>query len=345
MSIEDKKLLISISTGTLVKVVLVGLGLVVLYMVRDILLILLVSMLLASAMDPLVDWLYRRAKFPRGLSVILVYLVFISFIGMVIYFLIPPIVEQFRDLSGRLADFRQDITRQTSVVFQVLDQLGVAKGFSSLGENFANISSNFLQTTLGVFSGLVQVVAVLAISFYLISSDSGMKNFIKSLVPYKHQAHATVLTEKIQHKIGFWLLGQLILSGFIFLLTYLGLSILGVKSALALALLAGLLEIVPYLGPILSAIPAIFVAFVQSPPLALFVLGLYIVVQQVENYVLVPKIMGKTVGANPVIILVAVLVGFKIAGILGMLLAVPIVAAVSAFLADMRETREREAQS
>ena len=162
------------------------------------------------------------------------------------------------------------------------------------------------------------------------------------MVPFKHQAYSTALTDKIQNKIARWLLGQLILSGFIFLFTYIGLSVLGVRSALALALLAGLLEIVPYLGPILSAIPAVFVAFVQAPPLALFTGLLYLVVQQVENYVLVPKIMGRTIGANPVVILVAVLVGFKLAGIVGMLLAVPVVSAIQVFLDDFREMRDHK---
>lgn len=340
---QPKQFLVNISTGALVKIVVFVLLLVALYTVRDIILTILIAMVLASSMDPLVDWLYRKTKFPRGLSVILTYLVFITLIATIIYFVIPPMVTQFRELGSRLADFRTEFT-PGSTFRKVMDQLGITQGFSTLGQGFAKLTANFFQTTLGVFSGIIQVIAVLAISFYLISSEHGMKNFVKSLVPFKHQAYAIRLTGKVQEKISRWLLGQLILSGFIFVLTYIGLSILGVKFALSLALLAGLLEIIPYLGPILSAIPAIFVAFVQSPPLALFVLVLYLVVQQIENYVLMPKIMGRTVGANPVIILVAVLVGFKLAGILGMLLAVPIVAAASVFISDLREEREETAE-
>lgn len=343
MSQDTQKVSINITTTSLIKIVVFIVLLLALYTVRDIILVIIISMVLASAMDPLVDWLYRKARFPRALSVILVYAVFVSFVVMVIYFLIPPLAEQFNQLAGRLKDFKTELSFRTSTFAKVLDQLGITGGFSALGQNFARIASNFFQTTLGVFSGIVQVIAVLAITFYLISSESGLKNFIKSLVPFKHQAYAMTLTDKIQKKMGHWLLGQLVLSGFIFLLTFIGLSILGVKYALALALLAGLLEIVPYLGPILSAVPAIFVAFVQSPPLALFVVLLYIVIQQTENYILVPKVMGKTVGANPVVILVAVLVGFKLAGIVGMLLAVPIVAAVQVFVNDFIESREHKA--
>lgn len=339
---DGQKVSINITTSSLIKIVLVGLVIFALYAVRELLLILLVSVVLASAMDPLVDWLYRKARFPRGLSVILVYLVFISFVGAVIYFLIPPMVAQFNQLAGRLEGFRLELSSRASAIPKFLDELGLGRGLASLGENFARFTSNLFQTTLGVFSGIIEVVSVLAITFYLISSENGLKNFVRSLTPFKHQFYVLAVTDKIQRKIGRWLLGQLILSGFIFLLSFLGLSILGVKFALALALLAGLLEIIPYLGPILSAIPAVFVAFVQSSPLAVFVILLYVVVQQVENYILVPKVMGRTVGANPVIILLAVLVGFKIAGILGMLLAVPVVAAIGVFLTDFRESREQK---
>lgn len=338
---EPQKLLINISTASLIKVVIVGLLLVAFYQIREIVLIVLVSMVIASAMDPLVEWLYRKAKFPRGLSVVLVYLVFIAFVAMVFYLLIPPMVSQFSELSERLGKFRGEFEAQANTFARALKQLGITRAVASLGEGFANLTSNLFETTVGVFGGLVQVVAVLAISFYLVSSESGMKNFIKSMVPFKHQAYAVRLTDKIQTKIGRWLLGQLILSGFIFLFTYIGLAALGVKYALALALLAGLFEIIPYLGPILSAVPAVFVAFVQSPPLALFVVILYLVIQQVENYVLVPKIMGRTVGANPVVILLAVLIGFQLAGILGMLLAVPVVAALGVFLNDFTGQRDQ----
>jgi predicted PurR-regulated permease PerM len=340
---EEKvqKVSYDISTASLVKIVVFALLLFALYTVKDIILILVVSIVLASAMDPLVDWMYRKAKFPRGLSVILVYLVFVSFFGLVFYFLIPPMVGQFNQLAGRFETFRSELSQHATVA-KVLDQLGITNGFSSLGASFSKFTSNFFQTTLGVFSGFIQVISVLAISFYLISSENGLKNFIKSLVPFKHQAYAAALTDRIQNKIGRWLLGQLILSACLFILAYIGLMILHVKFALALALLAGLLEIVPYLGPILSAVPGVFLAFVQSPPLALFTIAMYILIQQIENYILVPKIMGRTVGANPVVIMVAVLVGFKLAGILGMFLAVPIVSSFQVFLTDFLESRDHQ---
>ena len=337
---EAQNLKLDISITTLLKIILVGLVLILLYVNREILLMLLVSMILASAMDPLVDWLYRKAKFPRGLSVILVYIVFLGLLGLVIYFLIPPMVDEFKQLSGRVEELRDKINSRTGSLTAALNELGFSRGLSDLGQSISGFTADVFQKTLGVVNSLVKTVGVLVFTFYLISSESGMKNFIRSLVPYKHQAYAMSLTDKIQKSIGYWLLGQLVLSVVIFALTFIGLSVLGVKYALALALLAGFLELIPYLGPIISAIPAVFVAFAESPTLALFVVILYVLVQQLENYIIVPKVMGRTVGANPLVILLAILVGFQIAGLVGMLVAVPIVAATTAFLHDFREQRE-----
>jgi predicted PurR-regulated permease PerM len=126
--------------------------------------------------------------------------------------------------------------------------------------------------------------------------------------------------------MGLWVLGQILLSVCIFVGVYIGLSLLGVQYALVLALLAGVFEVVPFIGPTLSAIPALFIAFTQSPTLAIAVLVLYIAVQKLESWILVPKIMQKTVGTSPVVIIFALLIGVKLGGIVGLLLAVPIVA-------------------
>jgi predicted PurR-regulated permease PerM len=133
-------------------------------------------------------------------------------------------------------------------------------------------------------------------------------------------------------------LGQIILSLAIFLLTFVGLSILGVKYALFLALIAGLFEVLPYLGPVLSAVPAILVALIQDPPLAGAVIILYIVIQKTEGYVLVPKIMQRTIGTSPLVVLLSLLIGFKLAGVLGLLLAVPLVGAIMVVIQEFTGT-------
>jgi predicted PurR-regulated permease PerM len=149
------------------------------------------------------------------------------------------------------------------------------------------------------------------------------------------------LIAKIQRKMGLWVVGQFILSVFIFILTYIGLTILGVEYALVLALIAGLLEVVPYIGPFVSAMPAIFFALIQSPPLVIGVIILYILIQKTEGYVLVPKIMEKTVGTSPLVVLLALLIGFKLAGILGVLLAVPLTGAITVIIQEFFQNKSQ----
>jgi predicted PurR-regulated permease PerM len=120
-------------------------------------------------------------------------------------------------------------------------------------------------------------------------------------------------------------------------LTYIGLYFLGIKYALTLALVAALLEIIPYIGPILAAIPAVILGFAQSPFLALLVILLFVVIQQLENYIIVPQVMKKTVGLNPIVIIIVMLIGAKLAGVIGIILAVPVAAAVAEFLKDIRK--------
>ena len=138
----------------------------------------------------------------------------------------------------------------------------------------------------------------------------------------------------MQEKIGLWLRGQLVLCLIIFLMSWLGLSLLGVKYSLVLAVFAGVTEFIPYLGPFLGAIPAVFVGFTQAPYLCLLVIILYIVIQQTENLFLVPMVMKKAVGLNPVIVIISMLIGGTMAGILGILVALPVATAISVVFSD-----------
>src|SRR3989344_7513357 len=133
---EPQNINVHISTTALIKIVIVALLLVLLYAIRDIMLMLVVAIILASAMDPLVDWLYRKAKFPRGLSVIMVYMFFLGLLGLAVYFLIPPIAHEFSELSGRIEGFRHDLANRAGALSDVLNQLGLANGLSALGQSF-----------------------------------------------------------------------------------------------------------------------------------------------------------------------------------------------------------------
>lgn len=327
-------------TKVILQVLAILLLLGFLWLIRDIVVIVLLALVLASAMEPVVEY-FNKKKIPRSVSVLGVYVLVIGLIVVVVTLVSPTIVDQFKLLSENFPQYLADIQSRYPQLVSFLggSEFGtVAKSLLGSGNNFGGVVSR----TVGLFNGLFAIVTILVISFYLVSADRGMKKFIHDIVPTKHQNTVMNLIAKVQHKMGMWVVGQLILSLFIFVLTYLGLTILGVKYALFLALIAGLLEVVPYVGPFLSAVPAVFFALIQSPAMVIGVIILYIIIQKTEGYILVPKIMEKTVGTSPLIVLLALLIGFKLAGILGLLLAVPLAGAITVVIAELFQEKNKQ---
>ncbi len=332
---ERQHTTINVSTVTVLKILGVILLVWFLFAIRDIVLLFIISVIISSAMDPLADYL-KRGRIPRSLSVFLVYLLFLGMLVLVVYLLVPPMSQQFQQISQ--SNFYENFTERIGNYREALSHFGIGQSLENSFKNLAGgITDTLFNTTKGVFSGFVSALTVLVISFYLTVEESGMKNFIKHLTPYRNQAYVMRLIGKIQKKMGAWVLGQFILSLIIFGLTFIGLTVLGVEYALVLALIAGLLEIIPIIGPIIAAVPAIFFAFLQNPPLALAVLILYIVVQQIENHVLVPVVMSKSVGLNPILVIMGILVGGALGGIIGAVIAVPLLSGISIFVSDMLE--------
>jgi predicted PurR-regulated permease PerM len=315
----------STSTKVILKVIFAFVAVVFLWLVRDIILLLLLALILASAMEPLVDYLHDK-KIPRGLSVFVVYIIVVGLATLVIYLMIPPVIEQFKILQN-------DFPRYTQALEAKFPSFDLHSFFQNMISGFSG--GNVVTSTFGVFNGVLSGIAVLIISFYLVAEQKGMKTFVSSLVPANHHEFTLNLIHKIQKKMGLWVIGQIIISFGIFIFTFIGLLILHVQYALVLALVAGLFEIVPYIGPFLSAIPALFIAFIQDPTLAIWVAVLYILVHEVEGYVLVPKIMEKTVGTSPLLTLLALLVGYQLAGIVGLIISVPLATALSVAVAEL----------
>ena len=325
---------ISISTDAIVRIIVILLLIGFLYLIKDVLALLFIAVILSSAFGPFIDWLQEK-KIPRGVGIIGVYLIFFFVVGGAIYLLIDPITLQIKDLARAFPDFYDKISSGLQYL-QKVDSQEAAKtlstSLSDLTKSLSQASSSIYNLVTSIFGGVVSFFVLLVITFYLTVEKNSLKNFVQSIVPFHHQKYAADLITKIQHRMGFWLRGQLILSFIIFLLIYLGLSLLGIKYALILALLAGIFEIVPFLGPLIAAIPGIFFAFAQSPAKAIAVIVLYIVVQQIENNFIVPKVMGKSTGLNPLVVILSILIGMRIAGVVGALVAVPIAAAAAVYV-------------
>lgn len=329
---------INISITTLFKIA----GVLVLfwffYIIRDIIALLFASMIVAAVIDPLADWCEKR-HIPRTISVLSIYGMLSGILIVAVVLLIPPLVAQTGEFVSSLTRLVSKIIDQLAIVKDFGERYGVLdnveRGITALETGFTKTVGNVFATITDALSGFVSVIMFLVISFYLVVEEGALKRMVKIIAPVEYHVFLSNLFIKIQLKVGSWLRGQLILSMIIGLMVYIGLLILGVNYALVLALLAGLLEFIPYIGPILAAIPAILLAFSISPLKAGMVLILYFIIQQVENNVLVPKVMQKAVGLNPVVSVVAILVGARLGGIVGILFAIPTVTAVDVLLSEL----------
>lgn len=330
-----EKQTVTLSYSSIIKVVVVLLTLFILYVIREVVALLFVAIVLSAALDPWVDWL-QKYKIPRSVSILIIYIIMIGTLSLVIAMMVPPISEQIGQLAKNLPIYYERLALGVS---QITDggelRPSLPEALQGLSASLGEATKSIFSTITGIFGGLISFIAVLVIVFYMTVEEKILKKFIHFLTPPKYQDYMAGLINRMQKKMGLWLRGQLALCLIIGIMTYIGLIILGVKYALLLALVAGILEIIPFVGPIISAVPAILVGFSDSFVKVLLIIALYIVIQQFENHIIVPKVMQKAVGLNPIIVILAILIGIKLGGIVGALLAVPVAAAVGVFLSDI----------
>lgn len=341
---EIKK--IDISTGIIFRTILILLGLWFVFLVRDVLVLLVISVIIVAAIEPAVDYLQKK-KIPRSLSVLAIYILLLALIGGGLSLLIPPIASQFQDFSQNYPRYSQQFRDSIGPVknFIEINHINITSEqiFSELGSGIANFTKNIFSKTIGVFSGFISMIVVLSLTFYMSAKEDAITHFVASITPENHRKYATNLTKRIKDKIGKWLLGQFFLMFLIAVFDFIGLSLIGVPYALILAIFAGIMEIIPYIGPIVSAVPGVILGFMVSPTVGLLAIVVYVIAQQFENHIIVPQVMKKVVGLNPIAVILALMVGAKIAGTLGAILAIPVATAVSLFLGDLMNERNKEA--
>ncbi|MFA5047953.1 MAG: AI-2E family transporter [Patescibacteria group bacterium] len=334
---EPKKMTIDISSLTMIKILGIVLLVAAFFYFREILMLLFVALVFASALNPAVDWLQRH-KIPRALGILLIYVLVFVVLFLSVFLIISPITKEINDLTQDFPVYWEKITANWHTFKDFSESHGVGQNIQDylnyLKANLSLATNKIFGLVSSLFGGLVYMVVLLVMTFYITLEDKSMKKGLRSLLPAQYQPYAMNLINRMQEKIGLWLRGQLVLSLIIFVVSFVGLSLLGVKYALVLAIFAGVTELIPYLGPIIAAVPAIFIASTQSPILGLAVLILYVLIQQSENYFIVPKVMQKAVGLNPIIVLIAMLVGARVAGILGIILSVPVATALGVILKD-----------
>jgi len=336
---EDNSVKLDISLFLVLKIVGILFFVYFLFLVRDVLVILGISFILSAALEPVVDKLQRKFKMPRWTGVLAIYALFLAILYVFIGMIAPILNDQISNLISNRGVYMNDIDRMISTwPVEIQDQ--VRESIRNIPEEIriwriGDISGK----AFGIFSGIGSFVAILVISAYVLSLKNGMKQTIAAFVPEKRREVFTRVFSEITRKMSLWFRGQLILSLTVGVVTYIGLSIMGVPYALILAIIAAFTELIPIVGPIIGAIPAILIALFISPWMAVIVGAFYVFVQQLENHILVPQVMKKAVGLNPIIIISSMLIGAKLIGILGVILAVPVASSISVILKEWHVNR------
>jgi len=337
-----------ITTGSWVRGLLVLLLFYALFLVRDFILVIIVSVVIASAIEPIVHWTKKR-NIPRLPMVLLVYLVVALVLVGLFYFLILPLIGDISSFIRTLSIYFNSVNAG-GVLSDMFRNQNLFGGFdtpmlvSQLGTYLSSLS-NFLSQGIFsslslIFGGILNFTLILVLSFYLVVQEDGISKFLKMITPLKHEEYVVGLWRRSQNKIGHWMQGQLISSALVMVLVYIGLLFIGVPNALVLAVLAGVFELIPLFGATLAAIPAVFIAYISGGmTIALIVAALYIVIQQLEGNLIYPLVVKKLVGVPPMVSIIALVIGGTLAGFLGILISVPLAAVVMEFVDDFEKRK------
>ncbi|MBP9718769.1 AI-2E family transporter [Candidatus Gracilibacteria bacterium] len=354
-----QKVQISATAGTMAKFVSITILLLLLtaflYRISDILVLFFVALLFAAALDPLVDSLEAK-KIPRGLGVVIIYVVILFLLALLISNLVPIVASEVAQLAVHIQDFVTNTVKngielpswlawlQPSVTkfLQGLDvsQISNYKDvLLNIAQHLSDVAGNVLNGLFGVFNGFFNTIIVLVITFMMTIDEQGIDRFILSIFPSRHAPYIQEKSRLIKEKMGYWLRGQIVLCIIIGVLVYVGLLIIGVftepvQYSATIALVAGFTEAIPYVGPVIALLIALPIAANQSFVLVISISIMMYIVQLLENNVIVPLVMKKAVGISPIFVMFSMFVGYSILGIVGMILAVPVATGIGIFLKD-----------
>ncbi len=328
---------VSISTGTIVRFFAVVIGILAIYTLLDVIIALLFAVIFASALEPAVRWLKVRGV-PRILATILLYLSLAGLLFLAVYFIVPILLDSIDQFFNSYADLQRVIFSQVRSSGVVPDSLLSPKDLRTalnLPLNYVNaFGGGVVNFITNAFGGIISFTLVAVLSFYLTAQERGIESFLRLVTPLAQEEYIIGLWKRAQAKLGRWFRAQILLGAIVGICIFFGLSLLGMQQVLLFALLAGLFEIIPVVGPILAAVPAVIAAFLVSPGLGLSVVILYIIVQQTESHIIVPVVMRRAVGLSPLVVVLALVIGARLGGIFGLLLAVPVTAIIAEFVED-----------
>ena len=346
-----KEIRISITSGTVIATLLIIASAYVFWLLRDLALLVLTAIVIASAIEPQVAFFIRH-RMPRLAAALIVYTFVFGSVFALLYFFFPPIVNDaanFLSAAPRYLDTLNatgpfsTLANATDFISGQQSEQSIVETLLALQTVFLASSGGALQVIITFFGGIFSLALVIVLSFYFALQDTGVDDFLRMIMPVAYENYSVDLWKRSQKKIGLWMQGQILLSVIVGILVYLGLLIIGIPYALLLSVFTALAEIIPVFGSLIAGAVAIIVGYSDGGfSLAAIVLGLYVVVNQFESNLIYPLIVKKIVGVPPLLVIVALIAGYTLAGFLGALLSVPVAAILLEFISDFDKKKRLE---
>ena len=339
----DKEFRISITSGTIVTALMVIAGAYALWLLRNLALLVLTAIVIASAIEPGVIFFIRH-RIPRFISALLVYVLVFGSVFSLLYFFFPPIISDAVSFISATPQYLATLNATTpfSNIANPTDFIGSQAGTQSIIQTLLSLRSAFsassggtLQLLITFFGGIFSLALVIVLSFYFALQDTGVDDFLRLVMPAEQEEYAVDLWKRAQKKIGLWMQGQILLSIIIGILVYLGLLVMSVPYALLLSVFTAIAEIIPIFGSLIAGTVAVIVGYSDGGvALAAYVVGIYVIMNQFESNLIYPLIVKKVVGIPPLLVIIALIAGYTLAGFLGAILSVPVAAVALEFISD-----------
>jgi predicted PurR-regulated permease PerM len=340
---------ISITTGTIIRFFLIALGFYLFWFLRNILLVLLTAIILASFVESAVPY-FKKLKINRVFGVVIIYITTVLLLAILFYLFAPLLITEVYNFSVFLSSYVPDspiinyfsnnaFSGAKDIVNNLSHSLSLTTLISTSNAFISNLSGGFFQVLTEAFGSIFNVVLIVLISFYLSIQEKGIENFLRIILPIEHEEYAVDLWERSRKKIALWMKGQMLLGVLIAVLTYLMLSLLGIQYALLLSIIAGIMELIPY-GILVALIPAVYFSYLSGGiSSALMVTGAYTILHEFEVFLFSPLVIKSVVGLSPLVIIIAALIGFELGGFWGLVLAIPVSVFIMELFSDIEKKK------
>jgi len=338
---EEKVL--DISWGTILKIGIASVAFYLLYLIRDILILVVFALIISVLFNPAIDFLQKR-KIPRPVATFFVYIVVFGMLGLVIYWISPVFVSEIQNFSQLFPQYFEKVAPPLKSL-----GIGAFESFESFIQSFQGwlikASASIFGAISAIFGGIFSTITIFTLALFLSLEEKGMERAIGIFSPKGYEDYILNLWKSCQNKVSGWFGAKILGCLFVAVFFYLALYLFKINYPFALSLFAGITNIIPIVGPIIAGLVIVIISALDSWVKALFILIVFILIQQIEGNILIPILTKKFIGLPPVLVLVSLMIGGKLWGILGAILAIPLMGVIFEFLRDFLKKRKEEPSS